>query len=428
VRICIVAYVVPAHGIGGMQDHTRDLARGLVRAGHEVDVITSRHPEGGSREEVIDGVRYIFVDAPRQKYHPVWLRESYSEFIRREAERPFDVLHSESASTVELFRRGVHRRVPVVLMLHGAFLGLAKAQLKSALRTRRPMPLLRAIRGVQWLATNEAFRHGNWYRFRAVETIVPSRQQVNDTRRSCLLKESRVHVVPNGIDAELFRPRPMTDARANLGFGGGPIFVAVGRLSPDKGFHHAVQALALMDGEASCAKLVIVGEGPERQRLERLARQLEIEERVIFAGTQTHEGVALHLAAADVFLFPTERDEAAPLILPQAMACGRPVIASRTGGITEVIGEAGEYGVLLPPGDATVLAREMRTLLSDSALRHRLGEAARRRVLAEYTIERMVERTLDVYRIAIARLGQEAAASHPNPSSAQNPGPTGSAS
>jgi glycosyltransferase involved in cell wall biosynthesis len=424
VRICIVAYIVPAHGIGGMQDHTRDLATGLVRAGHEVDVITSRHPEGGRREEIVDGVRYVFVDAPRNKYDHDWRRESHSEFVRREAERPFDVLHSESSSAVELFRRGIHRRVPFVVMIHGALLGLAKAQLKSALRTRRPVPLLRAIRGVQWLATNEHFRHGNWYRFRAVETIVPSRQQVKDTRRSCLLKESRVHVVPNGIDAELFRPRPIVDARARLGLGGGPIFAAVGRLSSDKGFHHAVQALALLNGDASDAQLVIVGEGPERQRLERLSRRLGVEKQVVFAGAQPHEGVSHHLAAADAFLFPTERDEAAPLVLPQAMACARPVVASRTGGITEVIGESGEYGVLVPPGDAAALAREMNTLLSDPSLRRRLGQAARRRVLAEYTIERMVERTVDVYRIAVARLDQEAAASSPNGSSAPIPRPT----
>jgi glycosyltransferase involved in cell wall biosynthesis len=398
-RICIVAFVVPQHDIGGMQDHTRDLGRGLVQAGHEVEVITSRHPEG-KREERVDGVRYVFVDAPRHQNHPVWLRESYAEFVRLHAERPFDVLHSESSSAVEHVRRGVHRRVPVVVMVHGALLGLAKARLKSALRTRRPVPLLRAIRGVQWLATHEHFRHGNWYRFRACEAIVPSRQQVKDTRRSCLLKQTRVHVVPNGIDADLFRPRPIEDGRARLGLGHGPIFVAVGRLSADKGFHHALQALALLDGDALGARLIIVGGGPERERLEKLARQLGVDQRVMFAGTQPHERVALHLAAADVFLFPTERDEAAPLVLPQAMACARPVVASRTGGITEVIGESGENGMLVPPGDVPALAQAMRTLLGDEGLRRRLGEAARGRVLAEYTIERMTERTLAVYEIA----------------------------
>ncbi len=403
-RICIVNFVVPAHGIGGMQDHTRDLTRGLVRAGHEVDVITSKHPQG-KRQECVDGARYVFVDAPRHQNHPVWLRESYAEFIRLHAERPFDVLHSESSSAVEHVRRGVHRSVPVVVMIHGALLGLAKAQVKSALRTRRPVPLLRAIRGVQWLATHEHFRHGNWYRFRACEAIVPSRQQVKDTRRSCLLKPSRVHVVPNGIDADLFRPRPLAEARAQLGLGqGGALFACVGRLTQEKGIHHAVRALAALDGEALSARLVIVGSGEERDNLEKAACELGVDRRVTFTGAQPHEKVALYLAAADAFLFPTERDEAAPLVLPQAMACARPVVASRTGGITEVIGESGDYGMLIPPGDVPALTQAMRTLLGDEELRRRLGEAARGRVLEEYTIERMTERTLAVYEVARDRL------------------------
>jgi glycogen synthase len=403
VRICIVAFVVPQHGIGGMQDHTRDLARGLVRAGHEVWVITSRHPEG-KREECVDGVRYVFVDAPRYQYDRAWLRRSYAEFVRLHAECPFDVLHSESSSAIEHVRRGVHRRVPVVVMIHGALLGLAKAQLRSALRTRRPLALLRAIRGVQWLATHKHFRYGNWYRFRACEAIVPSRQQVKDTRRSNLLKRSRMHVVPNGIDAELFRPTPLAEARARLGLGDASLFACVGRVAQEKGIHHAVAALALLEGEASSARLVVVGDGEERGRLEGLARQLGVDRRVTFAGAQPHERVALYIAAADAFLFPTERDEAAPLVLPQAMACARPVVASRTGGITEVIGESGECGVLIPPGDVQALTQAMRTLLKDEQLRLRLGEAARSRVLEEYTIERMTERTLAVYEVARDRL------------------------
>ena len=404
-RICIVTFVVPTHGIGGMQDHTRDLARGLVRAGHEVEVITSRHPEG-KREECLDGVRYRFVDAPTHQNHPAWLRESYAEFVRLHAEHPFDVIHSESSSAVEHVRHGLHRSVPVVAMFHGAYLGLVKAQLRAGLRTRRPLPMLRALRGVQWLTTHEYLPHGNWFRFRACEAIVPSQQQFKDTCRSLLLKPSRVHVVPNGIDAEVFRPRPLAEARAQLGLVDGPLFVCVGRLSREKGIHHAVRALALLDGEASSARLVIVGDGEEREPLETLVRALGVEGRVTFAGAQAHETVALYLAAADVFLFPTERDEAAPLVLPQAMACARPSVASDIGGITEVLGRSGDNGLLIPPGDVEALVGAMRTLLGDEGLRRRLGEAAQRRVLTEYTVERMVARTLEVYRIAIARLGQ----------------------
>jgi glycosyltransferase involved in cell wall biosynthesis len=120
----------------------------------------------------------------------------------------------------------------------------------------------------------------------------------------------------------------------------------------------------------------------------------------MFVGAQPHENVALYLAAADAFLFPTERDEAFGLVLAQAMACARPVVASRTGAITEVVGESGEYGMLIPPGDVAALAQAMRTLQGDEQLRRRLGKAGRRRVLEEYTIERMTERTLAVYEIA----------------------------
>ncbi|HEY7421967.1 MAG TPA: glycosyltransferase, partial [Gaiellaceae bacterium] len=110
------------------------------------------------------------------------------------------------------------------------------------------------------------------------------------------------------------------------------------------------------------------------------------------------------LAAADLFLFPTTREEAAPLVLPQAMACGLPVVASRIGGIPEVVGDDGLNGLLVEPGDTAAVVEESNRVLSDEELRRRLGQAARSRVLAEYTVERMVERTVAVYEAAAARL------------------------
>jgi glycosyltransferase involved in cell wall biosynthesis len=102
-----------------------------------------------------------------------------------------------------------------------------------------------------------------------------------------------------------------------------------------------------------------------------------------------------------VFLFPTERDEAAPVVLIEAMASGTPVVASRLGGIPEVIGDSGEAGILVESGDVEGLTRATTALLSDEGERERMGRAGRARVLAEYTVERMVERTVDVYQIAV---------------------------
>jgi glycosyltransferase involved in cell wall biosynthesis len=129
-----------------------------------------------------------------------------------------------------------------------------------------------------------------------------------------------------------------------------------------------------------------------------------VRERVSFLGAQTPEAVAAYLAASDVFLFPTEREEAAPLVLPEAMACGLPVVATRIGGITEVIGRPGTEGILVPPGDVAAVVAGVDGLLRDAGRRHAMGRAARDRVLAEYTLERMVERTVAVYETAISRL------------------------
>ena len=394
-RVCIITRCGYVHGIGGMQDHTLWLARGLVEAGHEVEVITARHWQGLT-EAWHEGARWHFVDAP-DRYVPAWLEKSYAQFERIHDERPIDVIHSESAGAIEHIRRGVHRRIPVVVMYHGAALGLAKAALRRALRARQ-------LRGTGLRAVcRRHLQYGMWYRLRVCEAIVPSRQQLTDTRVSFLLKRERIHVVPNGIDTKLFRPRPQAAARAEVGLGPGRLFVCAGRLSSDKGMHHAVRALSLMDGDA---KLVIVGEGAEQERLEQLASELGVRDRVIFAGAHPHEVVARYFAAADAFLFPTERDEAAPLVLPEAMACGLPVAASSVGGIVDVIDRPGENGLLLPPANVRALADAMTRLAQDEALRRRLGEAARERVLAQYTVERMTEGTLDVYRIAAARLGK----------------------
>jgi glycosyltransferase involved in cell wall biosynthesis len=386
-----------------MQDHTRDLGRGLVRAGHEVEVITSRHPEG-KREERVDGVRYVFVDAPRHQNNPVWLRESYAEFMRLHAERPFDVLHSESSSAVEHVRRGVHRRLPVVVMIHGDFFGAAKGQLSTARRTRRPLPLLRALRRIEWIARHEYLRHGNWYRFRPCEAIVPSRQQLKDTCRSCLLKPSHVHVVPNGVDTRVFNPHLREETRAKLGLGDLPLFVCAGRLEPSKGTRHALRALALVTNSGHPVRLAIFGGGPERQRLEALARELGLARSVVFKGPQPHDILARYLAAADAFVFPTELNEAAPLAPLQALACGTPVIASGVGSVRELIDRSGENGLLVQPGKPEALAEAMRCVLTDADLRERLRLGGQARVQAKFTLEQMVERTLAVYEIARERL------------------------
>ncbi len=391
-RVCLVTVAAPVHGIGGMQDHAGDLARGLAAAGHEVEVITARHPDG-LVEVAGDGVLWRFVDAPGRHMHALWRAASYEAFRRAHAARPFDVVHGEGSSALELVRRDIDRMVPTVTMFHGNYLGLVKAALRRAASGDLP----REARNIVALSHNH-FPHGNWRHFRRCEAIVPSWQQLRDTCRSHLLDPRRVHVVPNGADTTLFRPRPRAETRDSLGLPGGALVVAAGRLNREKGFGVAIRALAALRKPA--VRLVIVGDGEERASLQRLAHESGVGERVFLVGPQPHASLAATIAAADAFIFPTQRDEAAPLVLPQAMACGVPVIASALGGIPEVIDRPGENGLLVPPGDVRALARTLDAVLADRELAGVLARGARRRVEEEYDLERMVARTVEVYRIA----------------------------
>ena len=395
-RICIVTIAAPVHGLGGMQDHTRDLARGLAATGNQVEVITARHPNG-LREVEEDGVLWRFVDAPGRHLDRTWLAASAAAFADAGGASAFDVVHGEGSSALGLLRNGVHHEVPLVTMFHGNYVGLVKAALGRARKGHTLVEARYLVRLAQ-----DHFPRGNWWRFHACEAIVPSRQQLRDTCLSHLLDPHRVHVVPNGVDTSVFRPRRQEDARRELRLPTDrPLVVAAGRLNREKGFGVAIRALGEVRDRST--RLLIVGDGEERRALERLAEEIGLSTRVSFEGARPHAELATYIAAADAFVFPTERDEAAPLVLPQAMACGVPVIASATGGIPEVLDRPGESGLLVPAGDVRALTTAIDTVIGDRHLAARLGEGARRRIAAEYTAERMVARTLDVYGVAAAK-------------------------
>jgi glycosyltransferase involved in cell wall biosynthesis len=405
--MCIVT--VAGHGIGGMQDHTRGLAKGLVERGHEVDVLTTRHPDGVVKESR-DGAQWHYLDAAHHhpwlpRRDPAWLSRSQEMLVRLHRERPFDVIHSESTSAIGLVRSGVHRKVPLVAKFHGTTISVARVSVRR-FQSGGPRAKVREAKTLLWILGG-GLQYGQWYRFRPCVWMAPSQPEFEDTRKSLLLKPSLGHVVPNGIDTRVFTPRPKQQTRAEIGLDDMPLFVCAGRLDPGKGTHHAIRALELLARLGYTARVAIVGDGEDRQRLEVLARQLGVGSRVVFPGPQPHHVLARYLAAADAFLFPTERTEAAGLAAMQALACGTPVIASRVGSIPELINQPGENGLLVEPRQPEALAAAMHQLLLHADLRERLGRGGLARIRAEYTLERMVERTLAVYEVARERFANE---------------------
>jgi glycosyltransferase involved in cell wall biosynthesis len=137
-----------------------------------------------------------------------------------------------------------------------------------------------------------------------------------------------------------------------------------------------------------------VGDGPDRRALEALAHTLGVLEHVTFTGTVVDPlGLVLD---SDVFVFPSLVAEGLPMALLEALALGKPVVATGVGGIPEMV-EDGKTGLVVPPRDAAALAEGIVRVLSDPVLARRLGEAGREAVLARFPARTMVERTEELY-------------------------------
>jgi glycosyltransferase involved in cell wall biosynthesis len=401
-RVCVITVAGYVHGIGGMQDHTVDLIRGLVSRGIEVEAIAPRHPDGVTTTMEHEGATWHFVPAPSRRErlpmrHPAWHSACVDAFASIHAVRPFDVVHSESTSALGLVHAGWHRRVPVVAKFHGNYLTFARTAMRSILARE---DVVREAKAIVWLTAQHYLTRGNWYAFRACEAMVPSHAQRRDTIRSHLLRSSSVHVVPNGIDPDAFSPGGRAEARTELGLDGRTYFAWLGRMYRGKGVEYAIAALARTH-ESVC--LLLVGDGESRSELELLASKHGVAGRIVFAGVQPRERMPTYLRAADGLVFPSLLPESGGLAPVQAMSCGLPVVMSRVGALPELLGDSETTGVLVEAADVDGLASAMQRLAEDLGLRERLGAGARARVLAEYTLDRMMERTLGVYERARLR-------------------------
>jgi glycosyltransferase involved in cell wall biosynthesis len=169
----------------------------------------------------------------------------------------------------------------------------------------------------------------------------------------------------------------------------GPVVGSVGRLSAEKGHDVLLRALAALPG----VRAVLVGDGPDRPRLEALARELALGDRLIMPGWRADPRP--WLATFDVFVMPS-RLEALGLAMIEAMLASRPVVATTVGGIPEVV-EDGETGLLVPPDDPPALAGALRVMLDDPARRERMGTLGRSVATHKFGVDRMVRSYESVY-------------------------------
>lgn len=225
--------------------------------------------------------------------------------------------------------------------------------------------------------------------------IAVSNSLKNELCRNLGVSEAKVSVVPNGIRLAPFREPADASLREQLTKGRDlPLVFTPARLHAQKGHAFLLQAAALVPD----AIFLLAGDGPERSALERLCRQIGLEDRVIFLGQR--DDVPRLLASCDLFVLPS-LFEGMPLSVIEAMAAGKPVVATAVGGTNEIVVD-GSTGVLTPPMDAPALASAIRAMLADRAMSARMGEAGRERAIEMFSAEAMVRRVAEVYDEVLA--------------------------
>jgi glycosyltransferase involved in cell wall biosynthesis len=236
-----------------------------------------------------------------------------------------------------------------------------------------------------------AARAERWTLARA-DAVLAVSTPLRDYAISLGAEPDRVHVIPNGVDPELFKPgEPELEVRRRWGLDDDPVLGFVGGLRP----WHGVEALpALLDRLVSRypgLRLVIVGDGPLRGELEHELRERGLARSAVLTGSLPHEEVAALIHQFDVALAPYSRPDHdfyfSPLKLFEYMACGVPVVAAALGQIEEVVRD-GETGLLYPPGQQDALLAACERLLSDPDLRQRLGRMAAKEIHNHYTWDR----------------------------------------
>lgn len=231
------------------------------------------------------------------------------------------------------------------------------------------------------------------YRFTVDHIITVSAALRDEARRYQRMPATKITVIYNGIDPEAYlQPSSLSRLTLKL-FRNLPVVGTVARLESRKGIRFLIEAILLVDKEYGPAYFLIVGDGPERVFLEDLVKQMGLEERVIFTGFRSD--IPQLLPHMDVVVIPSIQ-EGLSIFCLEALAAKRPIVASNTGGIPEIIRD-GETGLLVTPSDPAALAQGIVKILQDRELAGKLASRGHRLVVGEFTQREMLRKTEQIY-------------------------------
>lgn len=340
---------------GGMQSHVNTLVTGLTKLGHRVYVV-------GSQRELEEKGASVF---------PIPSATNPVRFLK----------------SAHMLGSLIEELTPDIVHFHGALAALLGLAVSKSRRSA-------------WIYTVHNFLASGATGFLRRDDLLAKKMNaviaVSKSLALALVDQGvpykKITVVHNGIDLELFRPRPFKLPQMR------PMFLSMGRLAPEKGYVCLLKAVAQVKTSGwPQIRLVIAGDGPQRTQLENLVGRLGIGGEVLFVGYVQEPNELLQDAFA--LITPSVR-EGLGLVNIEAMATGLPVISTWTGGIPEVVVH-GETGLLVPPGKPSALTEAMILLLENPKTAERLGLAATKRAHSHFSAAAMISATLQVYREAL---------------------------
>ncbi|MFC1962411.1 glycosyltransferase family 4 protein [Chloroflexota bacterium] len=362
--------------IGGAEVFAQEVAEHLVKKGHDVDIITTRLDRSLREVETLNGVVVHRIALGGVKYLSFvagYFRLLW-HVLRLDRTRDYDFIHAVSDGLPSLVAATAKklRGKPYLITIQG---GTITPDYRKNLSGRIAAKLQ------QW-----SFRNAD-----AVHVI--SRKLREQAKQ---LSARNPIVIPNGVDASIFRPMNKSGLRKTHGFSQDEnIIIGVARLIPRKGIDYLIRATAKVAEHLPNLRLLIIGDGIQRANLEKLILKAGLGNKAQILGLVSHEQVPQYLNMADVFVIPS-LFEPLGIVTIEAMACGIPVIGTNVDGIPDIV-EDGKNGILVPPGDDEQIAEALMTLLSDEDTRNKLAQEGLETVKQKFLWETVLMRIEDLY-------------------------------
>lgn len=351
-----VTHVVLRLDVGGLERVVIDLLREAPHMRHRASVLCIERPGALAGEAEATGAQVISVE----KGAGLKLR-TFADVAEALARLSPHIIHTHQLGA--LFYSGIpamQREIPVLHTEHGKQAGTWRTA---------------------WIS--------RWSGLFASRFCCVSRDIADEATRRHIVSRDKVRIISNGIDTDRFQqPGDEPDIRQRLGIApGAPVIGTVGRLSEIKRQDLLIRAFADIKRRRCDAHLVLVGEGPERDALTAVSRELGVGDSVHLVGQQCER--EHYLRIMNIFAL-SSRSEGMPLAILEAWAAGVPVVASRVGGIPELV-EHENNGLLFNSGDAADLANCIEALLEDPDRARRLADSGRARVLSSYRLTHMAQ-------------------------------------